>query len=328
MRVPYYFGQRRTKPTSRWHKKFPVTRIPVFPPLLKSGARVALVSPAGPVTDEKDLERAADNTLSLGWEPVIGKNAGARTGYLAGADSLRLDDINAAIRDPNINGIWCVRGGYGSMRLLDAVDYSELERNPKTVIGFSDITALHSAILRNSGVIAFHGPTARGELSEFSRSSLVRAVAEGKNPCGVAPAAREIFPGSARGRLIGGNLAVLTALIGTRFAPVLKDCILVLEDVNEPLYRIDRMLHQLLLCGALSECVAIAFGDFTGADESGATGGLDDLLSSLAERLGIPCLGGIPLGHIPDQWTIPLGAEATLDTAARELNVLITKENR
>lgn len=269
----------------------------------------------------KNLERAAENTRSLGWEPVVGKNAGARWGYLAGSDALRVADLNEAIKNSKIDGVWCVRGGYGAIRILESTDYASLRENPKPLIGFSDITALHSAIAEHSGIVSFHGPTARGELTEFSRSSLAKAVTEGVDPCGVAPSAREISSGRAFGRLAGGNLAVLTALVGTPYSPDLSDSILILEDVNEPLYRVDRMLHQLLLSGALSTCRAIAFGDCTGAEENGATAGLDDLLRSIAQRLGIPCLAGIPVGHIPDQWTIPIGALATLDTSERTLTV-------
>jgi len=295
---------------------------PVFPPSLRNGARVALVAPSGPIAGDEDIERASENARSLGWEPLLGKHAGEKSGYLAGSDADRLEDMNAALADPRVDGIWCVRGGYGTMRLLDRMDYSELRNRPRPVIGFSDITALHSAIFRRCGLVTFHGPTARGTLSEFSRQSLVKAVVERVDPCGTAPAAREIVAGRATGRLAGGNLAIVAALTGTPYAPDLADSILVLEDVNEPLYRIDRMLQQLSLAGALSKCKAIVFGDCTGAEENGATGGLDELLRSVAERLGIPCLAGIPVGHIAEQWTIPLGATATLDTAERRLNVL------
>jgi len=294
---------------------------PVFPPPLKKGARIALVAPSGPVAGEEDLERARENVRSFGWEPVLGKHAGAKTGYLAGSDADRLEDLNAALADPRVDGIWCVRGGYGTMRLLDRIDYGDLRNRPRPIIGFSDITALHSAIQRRCGLGSFHGPTARGALSDFSRQSLVRAVVERVDPCGTAPSAREIVPGRATGRLTGGNLAIVAALTGTPYAPDLTDSILVLEDVNEPLYRIDRMLQQLLLAGALAKCKAIVFGDCTGAEENGATDGLDELLRSVAEQLRIPCLAGIPVGHIPEQWTIPLGATATLDTGERKLNV-------
>lgn len=207
------------------------------------------------------------------------------------------------------------------MRILTEIDYDAHTQNPKPIIGFSDITAIHSAIYNKTGLVTFHGPVAREKLSDFSRASLLKAVVEREDPCGVAPNAREISAGRAEGRLAGGNLSLIAALVGTPYAVNLSGAILVLEDINEPLYRVDRMLHQLLLSGSFHGCRAIVFGDCTGADESGATDGLDSLLGALADRLGIPCLAGIPVGHIPEQWTIPLGAQATLDTAERKLNV-------
>jgi muramoyltetrapeptide carboxypeptidase len=252
---------------------------------------------------------------------VFAEHAGASTGYLAGADSDRLSDLNAAIRDNSIDAIWCVRGGYGAMRLLDKVDYAALRRTPKPIIGFSDITALHCAIQKCCGLISFHAPTARGALSDFSRESLRKALIEHVDSCGVAEDAREIRAGRAAGRLVGGNLALIAALVGTPFGADLTDSILVLEDVNEPLYKVDRMLQQLLLAGAFAACKAIVFGDCSSGEENESTAGLDQLLGSFAERLRVPCLAGIPLGHIADQWTIPLGAQATLDTGERSLHV-------
>jgi muramoyltetrapeptide carboxypeptidase len=207
------------------------------------------------------------------------------------------------------------------MRLLDEIDYAAVAKNPKPIIGYSDITAIHSAIYNKTGLVTFHGPTARETLNEFSRASLVKAVVERQDPCGTAPNAREIASGRAAGRLAGGNLSMIASLVGTPYAINLSDAILIVEDINEPLYRVDRMLHQLLLAGSFSGCKAIAFGDFTGADESGATGELDSLLAAFANKLGIPCLAGIPVGHIPEQWTVPLGAHATLDSAERRINV-------
>ncbi|MBA3645691.1 MAG: LD-carboxypeptidase [Gemmatimonadaceae bacterium] len=296
-----------------------------FPAPLKKNSRVALVSPAGPIADEEDLERARENARSLGWEPVTGKHAGKKHGYLAGEDAHRVEDFNDAIRNPEIDGIWCVRGGYGAMRLLDDIDYAAFAKNHKPLIGYSDITAIHSAIYNKTSLVTFHGPTAREKLTDFSRASLIKAVVEQSDSCGVALNAREIVPGRAEGRLAGGNLSLIAALIGTPYAVNLSGAILILEDVGEPLYRIDRMMHQLLLAGALNDCKAIALGDFTGADENGSTVALDALLGGFAKKLGVPCLAGIPVGHIAEQWTIPIGAQATLDTAERKLNVTLTK---
>lgn len=256
-----------------------------------------------------------NNARALGWEPVVGQNAQQRLGYLAGDDKARLDDINKALQDPTIDALWCLRGGYGMIRILDGIDYHALETNPKPIIGYSDVTAFHAAVQRKCWLISYHGPTAREPMSEFSRASLTRAVIEQSDPCGAATNARALGGGKAEGRLAGGNLAVLSSLCGTPYAPDLSDCILILEDVNEPVYRIDRMLQQLKLGGMLSGCKAIAFGECVKCpdDAGGGARSLDEVLGEIVRELKVPCVTGIPVGHISEQWTIPLGAMATID---------------
>jgi muramoyltetrapeptide carboxypeptidase len=290
---------------------------------LESGAHVALIAPAGPLQKPEELPRAQENARTFGWEPIVALHATQRTGYLAGNDRDRLHDINAALRDPTIDAVWCLRGGYGMIRILPDIDYDALSRTPKAIIGYSDITALHGAVQRKCGLITYHGPTAREPLGDFSRDSFQRAVVSQTDSCGAAPNAREINPGSAEGRLVGGNLAVLTSLCGTPFMPDLTDGILILEDINEPVYRIDRMLQQLKLAGVLHGCRAIAFGECVKCAEDGGGGArrFDEVLAEIAHALGIPCLAGIPVGHIDEQWTIPLGAMAQIDTATRALTV-------
>jgi muramoyltetrapeptide carboxypeptidase len=290
---------------------------------LEPGAHVALIAPAGPLQKPEDLPRAQENTRLLGWEPIVGPHASERTGYLAGHDRDRLNDINRALRDPKIDAIWCLRGGYGVMRILPGIDYDALSRTPKAIIGYSDVTALHAAVQRKCRLVTYHGPTAREPMTDLSRDSLRRAVVEQTDSCGVAPNAREINAGVAEGRLVGGNLAVLAALCGTPFAPDLSDGILILEDINEPVYRIDRMLQQLKLAGAFNGCKAIAFGECTSCPDDAGGGGrpFDDVLGEVAHSLAVPCLAGIPVGHIAEQWTIPLGAMAKLDTANRSITV-------
>ena len=294
------------------------------PPLLAPGARVALISPAGPLRGEQDVERAVANARKFGWEPVVGAHALARHGYLAGTDAERLGDLNAALRDSRIDGVWCLRGGYGTMRLLDAIDYDALRRRPKTVIGYSDVTALHLAIHQRCGIISYHGPTARAELTPFSRDSLERAVRRGEDSCGAAAEAHALRPGRVRGRLIGGNLALVTSLLGTPFAPPLDGAILVLEDVNEPLYRIDRMLQHLRLAGVLARVGALVLGTFTERGDESDVGdrSLDTVLCEAAGALNGPCLVGAPVGHIDDQWTLPLGATAELDAERCRLTIV------
>jgi muramoyltetrapeptide carboxypeptidase len=292
-----------------------------FPPLLQAGAHVALVSPAGPYRDDVELDRAKANVTKFGWQPVVMTNARARDGYLAGSDDQRARDINAAIADDEIHGIWCLRGGYGAMRILDALDYEGMKRTPKTLIGYSDVTALHAAFGKRSELVTFHGPTARQNIPPFAFDSLKSAVALGADPCGEMRQAKTLRGGRASGRLVGGNLALLTALAGTPYAPDYKGAILVIEDVNEAHYRIDRMLMTMHLSGAFSGLAGMVFGRFTDipkefGDEEWS---LERVLEDAARRAGVPCVKDAPFGHIDEQWTLPIGAMADLDADARTL---------
>ena len=294
-----------------------------LPPLLSAGARVALVAPAGPLRGPEELDASIANARSLGWDPIPAPNVLAQNGYLGGTDAERLQDLNAALGDDRIDAIWCVRGGYGAMRILPHVDWDALARRPRALLGFSDVTALHAAAGTRCGLVTYHAPTARGTLTEFSRTSLVRAVVEGRDSCGRAPDARTVRGGRASGRLVGGNLALLAALAGTPFAPDYRGALLVLEDVGEPAYRIDRMLTQLRLSGALAQIVGLVVGHFTDAAPGHELSlrSLDQLVAEAADVAGVPAIVGAPMGHIVDQWTIPLGATAQLDADAVTLSV-------
>jgi muramoyltetrapeptide carboxypeptidase len=261
----------------------------------------------------------------MGWEPVIGAHALTRVGYFAGSDAERASDLNVALHDPDIDGVWFLRGGYGAMRILPAVDYHALRAKPRALIGFSDITALHAAVAERAGLISYHGPTARGTLSAFSRDSLARAVTQRENPCGSWSGVRAPRSGRVQGRLAGGNLALLAALCGTPWFPDLDATILVLEDVNEAVYRVDRMLRQLLLAGVLRGVRAIAFGHCSDCPEESDDGArtLDAVVTEIADELHVPCVLGIPVGHIDEQWTLPLGAIAELDAGAGSLTVIM-----
>jgi muramoyltetrapeptide carboxypeptidase len=296
-----------------------------LPPPLSSGARVALVAPSGPLRSRAELDAATAQAHALGWEPVVGEHALSKNGDLAGTDEQRLHDLNAALADRSVDGIWCLRGGYGAMRLLDGVDVDAMRNRPRALIGYSDITALHAAFGAGADVVTFHGPTARTPLTDFSRDSFERALIEQRDPCGVAMGATVLRGGRAEGRLVGGNLALLAALCGTRFAPDYTNAILILEDVGEQTYRIDRMLRQLALSGALSCLAGIVYGRFTDgtdpADESSCE--LSDVLREAADLAGVPAISNAPIGHIDDQWTLPIGARAELDADQCRLTVAL-----
>jgi muramoyltetrapeptide carboxypeptidase len=293
-----------------------------LPPPLAAGSRVALVAPSGPLLDATDLDRAIENTHSFGWEAVVGDHVRERDGYLAGNDESRRADLNRFAADESIDAIWCIRGGYGAMRLLNSLDYTAWRDRPRALIGYSDITALHAAIGPRAGLVTFHGPTARSELTDFTRASLRAAVTGDGAGALTANDVVVLHGGSAGGPLAGGNLAVLSALAGTPFAPQLDGTILVLEDVNESVYRLDRMLTQLRLSGALDRVAGIAFGQFTEIPlESNDGRALDDLLGEVAARSGVPCIARIPVGHVADQWTLPLGRTATLDADKKTITI-------
>lgn len=269
---------------------------------------------------------AEANVRACGWEPVRGPHVLARNGYLAGTDAERLADVQWALDAPDIDGVWVVRGGYGLTRIVGQLALDRFVRAPKALIGYSDVTALHCAVAARAAaagvaVVTFHAHTARAVLPAMSVHSLCAAVGGRGEPCGVWTGAEVVRDGVVRGRLAGGNVALLAALCGTPWALRGEGAIIVLEDVNEAAYRVDRMFRQLEQGGVLRGCAGLAVGQFTNVpeDEHAGASTIGALVAELADRLGVPCLANLPIGHIPDQWTLPLGAEAVLDVAARSL---------
>jgi muramoyltetrapeptide carboxypeptidase len=310
---------------------------PVRPPRLARGSRVALVAPAGPLLDRDDLQRAEALCRALDYVPVLGDHAAGRHGYLAGTDEDRLADLNGAIADPAIDAIWCIRGGYGVTRILDRVAFEPLWKRPKIILGYSDITALLLAGVRHAGLVTFHGPTARAPMPAFSRWHFERVLATAEpagrlgrlpQPAGVlVPKDNRILvirPGLAEGPLMGGNLSLLQCLVGTAHLPDLDGAILFLEDIGEDLYRVDRMLAHLRAAGVLARLAGVAVGRFTDLKRHMSDGafGFDEVLATYFEPLGVPVAFGFPIGHIDDQWTLPLGVRARLDAGAGELELL------
>jgi muramoyltetrapeptide carboxypeptidase len=294
----------------------------VHPPALRPGAHVALVSPSGPLNGPHELERAIESAQSLGWTTWVGPHALARSGYFAGDDAHRVADLVTALHDPAIDGIWCLRGGYGAARLLPALWPVLQHARPKALLGYSDITALHAAWHR-AGLVSYHAPTARAPLTDFSRAQLVAAV-QGTDAMTVTAANATVLRGGrATGRLAGGNLALVASLCGTPWACDFRDAIVVLEDINEATYRIDRMLTQLLLAGAFDGCAGLVFGQFTDCPDTTEDGtrSLDAIVREVADTLQVPTLLGVPVGHISDQWTVPLGATAHVDADTATLTM-------
>jgi len=309
----------------------------VRPPRLARGSRVALVAPAGPLLEQDDIARAETLCRALDYEPVLGAHAAGHFGYFSGTDEERLADLNAALQDPAIDAIWCIRGGYGVTRILDGIDFEALVRRPRPVVGYSDITALLAGVVRRAGMIAFHGPTARAEMPPFTRRHFAKVLTgvEPAGPLEPLPTPGDVLVprndrvtvihgGRAEGVLAGGNLSLLQCLIGTRYFPDLDGAMLVLEDVNEDLYRIDRMLAHLRAVGAFATLRGVLIGRFTGLKRHMDDGslGVDQVLTHYFGALGIPVLNGLPIGHIDDQWTIPLGVRARVDADAGSVELL------
>jgi len=309
----------------------------VRPPRLARGSRVALVAPAGPLLEQDDIARAEALCRALDYEPVVGAHARGHYGYFSGTDEERLADLNAAFRDPAIDAVWCIRGGYGVTRILDGIDFDALARRPRPVLGYSDITALLAGVVRCSGLVAFHAPTARAAMPAFSRRHFARVLAA---PAAagllepMVPPSDVLLPqsnrvtvirgGRAEGVLAGGNLTLLHCLIGTRYFPDLDGALLFLEDVNEDLYRIDRMLAHLRMVGALAGLRGVLIGRLTGLKRSMEDGsfGVDQVLAHYFSPLGVPVLYGLPIGHIDDQWTMPVGVRARVDADAASVELL------
>lgn len=297
------------------------------PPAVRQGDVVALVSPAGPLRDASVLEKSVALIERLGYRPQPGPHALSRYGHLAGTDEERAADLNAAIRDPNVRAIFALRGGYGTMRLLERIDYDAFAADPKIVLGFSDLTALLNALTQRTGIVTFHGPVAA--LSEFTPlviESLQAAIAR-PSPIGtlLLDGANTIVAGTASGRLSGGNLTLLASLCGTPYAVAL-DGIAFFEEVDESPYRIDRMLTQLRLAEAFASTKGIVVGQCKGCDVVGDPREARSLTlaETLRDRLGdldIPVIEGALIGHIEEQWTLPVGIDATLDTKAKTLTI-------
>ena len=307
------------------------------PPRLRRGDTVGLVEPAGFTDDTFDLAVVKQTIEAMGLIPKTAPHVAARYGYLAGKDRDRAADINAMYADKDVRAVFAIRGGWGSARVLPYLDWRLIRANPKLLIGFSDITALHMAFAARAGFTTIHGPGAASAWTEFSWDAFRSLVFEAQTPLFSSPEGAEdrlvqragrirtFWPGKATGRLLGGNLTVLTALMGTPYLPSFDGAILFLEDTNEAEYRIDRMLTQLALGGVLRRVAGVVFGQCTECRADGPSYGgftLSEVLSQHLEPLGIPSFQGAPIGHVPNQVSIPVGARAEIDAAAGTIRIL------
>jgi muramoyltetrapeptide carboxypeptidase len=280
------------------------------PPPLRHGSRLAIVAPASGF-DREELFRGLA-WLATRYRLHIDQRILARAGFLAGTDETRAAVLSEAMTDPEVDAIVCARGGYGAMRILDALPWDRFIERPKPLVGFSDVTALH-LVANARGVSTVHGPNVTGlgrSISASERASLIAALEGGA----LSPWSRlqVIVPGEARGPIIGGNLALVEAIAAAGRLVIPRGALLALEDVTERPYRIDRMLTSLLLGGHLARASAIVFGGFTQCDPGPDGVTVEEVLRERTSKLGIPVAACAPFGHGAPNHAFRLGGEAIL----------------
>ena len=294
---------------------------PIKPPRLYPGDIIGIAAPAGPFKKEL-FERGVAAIKDMGFEVMIPENLQRPVRYLAGPDAHRASLLNDMFNSSDIKGIICARGGYGSIRILDLMDFDLLQKNPKIFLGFSDISALISAITTRSSLVAFHGPniTTLGKATPQTKASFYRAVTSDQ-PLDIRPEKpRVVSPGKGTGIVSGGNLATLCHLLGTPYSPTYRGRIFMMEDTGEAPYRIDRMLFQMRMADCFQGVSGVVLGSFKNCGEYEAICGIT---ANIFEDIQIPILGGFEIGHGKDNMTLPMGIQATLDT---EQGALLYKE--
>ena len=289
----------------------------IKPPRLKEGDRIGIIAPAGPVLRD-EIQPGLDFLKSLGFEPVCSPHLYDQKGYLAGEDKARVKDLHAMFRDRKIKAILCARGGYGTHRILQKLDFGLFSRNPKIFVGYSDITALLFALFKKSGLITLHGPVLRDLLKGDGRNAalLLKLMTSGEWTTVNFPSGTAIKEGRAEGVVLGGNLSLICHLIGTPFLPSFKGKLLFIEEKGEPLYRIDRMLTHLLLSGELEKCAGFMVGTLEGCGDPAS---VMELVRERCSRLNMPIVSGLPVGHGEQNVPLPIGVKAVLDTKKMSL---------
>ena len=306
----------------------------IKPPLLKIGDTVGIINPAS-ATSAEDIEDAKKTLISLGLNWKLGSHVLDRYGYLAGKDRDRAADVNAMFADPVVKAIIPARGGWGCNRILPLLDYKLIRNNPKIIMGYSDITSLLLAIYAQTGLITFHGPVGTSTWNDFTTNYVKRILFNGESVVMENPASNNenvttpictqtITSGKAKGKLLGGNLSVLVAMVGSAYLPDWKETILFVEEIEEEVYRVDRMLTQLKLAGILDRISGFIFGQCTNCDpkdrEKSLT--LTQVLREHIQPLGIPAWYGSAIGHIKDKFTLPIGIEVEIDADAGTIKML------
>ena len=306
----------------------------ILPKRLEKGSLIGLVTPGSSVNEE-ELGQCIEKLESLGFPTTFEDSVLSEYGYFAGPDQERADELMNMFTRKEVDGIWCVRGGYGSIRILDLLDYEVIGQNPKVLVGYSDITAILTAVYQHTGLVTFHGPVGTSDFNSFSKRSLRKILMdpgeEYKYPYKREKNSREnpeydrytLTPGLAEGELIGGNISVLDSIIGTAYEPDFKGKLVYLEDVGEKTYWIDKMVYHLLSGTNLKEAAGIVMGVFDECNVNDLPAlSLKQALDDLLKPLGIPVTYGLSFGHIKRQVTIPTGIRAVLDAEKNAFRLL------
>ena len=301
----------------------------IKPKRLKIGDTIGIVAPASPASKEK-IERACERLSQIGFNVVVGDNCHTQYGYLTADDKERAQELNSMFANKAIDGIICLRGGYGTPRILDLLDYELIRNNPKVFVGYSDISCLHIAFNKYSNLVTFHGPMLTsdmaGDFSDFSMNSLLNSISnEEFNPL-IRNATEEMITineGIAEGEIIGGNLSLIVSTLGTPYEIDTKGKILFIEEIGEYTYKIDRMLTQLRLAKKLEEAEGIILGNFNKCLPEGKDDfTLEEVFDQIIRPLNKPAIYNLQAGHCEPVVTIPFGVEAKLDANKREIILL------
>jgi len=319
-------------------ENIPGNKAALIPKGLKEGDSIGVVSPSSAIFETEPYEVAKESLEAMGLKVQFGEFTKARYGHLAGTDEERAEELNGMFKDDSIKAIMALRGGSGAARILDKLDYDAIKNNPKIFIGYSDITALHLAIYEKTGLITFHGPLAVSTWNSFSSDYFKRLLFEKEQITYSNPTTkrdnlaqtenriRTITPGEATGKLIGGNLSVLTGIMGSQYFPTnWEGNLLYLEDVGEQIYAVDRMMSQLQLGGVLNKISGFIFGKCTSCEPGGSGYGsltMEEVIDHYIKPLNIPAFSGSMIGHIDDNFTIPNGLEAKINSEKGTIELL------
>lgn len=301
----------------------------ILPSVLKKGDVVGVCAPAGCISELSEVKDFAQALRSMGFNVRIGKNVSLKYGYFSAPDKERAEEFMDLISDKEVKAIFTIRGGWGCARILDLIDFNLIRENPKIIMGFSDITTLLNAITSRTGLVTFHGPGGNSTWNKRTLNYFESVIMKGDRVSfsNIENEDQNVIvhsEGRASGHLYGGNLTVITSLIGSCYLPDFMGKILFLEDVKEEPYRIDRMLTQLKLAGVFSKVDGIALGVFRDciAEEPNRAFTLEEVFDQHFKDIGIPVMSGLQFGHVKTKFILPIGVEAEISTSSRTIQMM------